>query len=436
MPGVYPEVGELIRQHYIWARDGMPIREGWRRWVEAGGPCDPRSTLGYMSYSAYRRMLSNPRYTGRFAFGRTRSVWSCKRDYAVQVLQPDTEVVISQCEELRIVDDELFLAVQRRLTELKLGPRGPKKRKNLALWDLLTDLFHCAECNVRFYYWGAKGLGMSCKHDKLCPCHTTVNRRVAVRAVCDKLAALLRQNHALIEDVVLCREKAVIETKILALSNKISDLLELAGQGTEADRKTIKARVLAAQSDRATAEIELIRIRRALGEGTATITPERVREILTNLPELLEAGADGRLGPEMVYRAASAFRQLVGDRIWVHVERRPGRKRTNVRAIFRPTLLQAVAGVLGVSTSTESVVEEVEVWLRKPPQRDLLANRAYQLIDVERRSYRDAAVVFQSEGHTAINSGVVWQLRQRYYEMIGQPAPKLPYNNGGRRKSA
>ncbi|MHC4407060.1 MAG: hypothetical protein ACYTG0_46195, partial [Planctomycetota bacterium] len=43
-PEVDPEVAARIRQHFQWIRDGMSIREGWRRWLAAGGPCDPRST--------------------------------------------------------------------------------------------------------------------------------------------------------------------------------------------------------------------------------------------------------------------------------------------------------------------------------------------------------------------------------------------------------
>ena len=144
MPQVIEEVAKLICQHYTWIRDGMTIKEGWRRWVNAGGPCDRRSPSGRMSYPAYRRMLSNPRYAGRWAFGRKRNVWNSKRDYSVQVLQPDTEVVFLQCEDLRIVDDELFFAVQQRLELLKKGPRGPKRRKELQIWDLVTEVFVCA----------------------------------------------------------------------------------------------------------------------------------------------------------------------------------------------------------------------------------------------------------------------------------------------------
>lgn len=81
------------------------------------------------------------------------------------------------------------------------------------------------------------------------------------------------------------------------------------------------------------------------------------------------------------------------------------------------------------------VPEEVEVWLRKPPLRDLLAPYVHQLIDIEGMSFRAAAKRLQKEGFQ-INSGVVWQIFERYYEMIGQPKPKQPYNNGNSRESS
>ena len=53
----------MIVEHYELIRDGMPIKQGWRKWVADGGPADPRSTKGYMTYNAYRRMLSRIAYT-------------------------------------------------------------------------------------------------------------------------------------------------------------------------------------------------------------------------------------------------------------------------------------------------------------------------------------------------------------------------------------
>ena len=78
---------------------------------------------------------------------------------------------------------------------------------------------------------------------------------------------------------------------------------------------------------------------------------------------------------------------------------------------------------------------EVSVWLREPPLRDQLAPSVHQLIDIEGQSYRSAAKVLQAAGYN-VDSGVVWQIYRRYYEMIGEPVPKRPYNNGRKRKSA
>jgi DNA invertase Pin-like site-specific DNA recombinase len=448
MPGIDRDAAKLIVQHYRWIRDGVPIVEGWRRWVENNGPCHPKSTLGSMSYPAYRRMLSNPRYTGLFAFGRTRKVWSAKLDYAIQVPQPDTEVVVFRSEELRIVEEELFLAVQQRLAALKKGPRGPSKRKNHQLWHLLTDLFYCAKCEVRFFCSGAHGGHMACKRGKLCPCRSNVKRKPAVQAMCAKLAELLLQDGDLIQNVVLrsqqlnspddpglLAEKAELEEKKPALTNKVYDLLELAGEGTKADRKAIMARVRQAQSKKADLEMHLAQIRKALGEGTVVRSPQQVRVFLAGLAKLLEDTANGSADPDLVFHAESVFRRLVGDRIWVHVEPRPGRKRTNIRAVFHPRLLHGVQCLLGFPPAATAEAAEVEVLLRKPPRCDLLAARAAHMVDVQGLSLRDAAKVFQAEGHPKISDTVVWQLCQRHYEMIGLPAPKRPYNNGRRRHS-
>ena len=108
------------------------------------------------------------------------------------------------------------------------------------------------------------------------------------------------------------------------------------------------------------------------------------------------------------------FRALVGGRVWVHVERRAGRKRTNVRGVFHPYLIGAVRHATGQpSVESAEPPTEVSVWLREPPLRDQLAPRIHHLIDVEGHSYRSAAKVLQAEGYN-INSGVVWQIYRRY----------------------
>jgi DNA invertase Pin-like site-specific DNA recombinase len=447
-PEIDPAVAECIVQHFEWIRDGMPIRQGWLRWVRDNGPCDPRSTTGYMTYPAYRRMLSNPRYTGRWAFGQKRNQWSAKRDYTRQVVQPDTDVMIVESDELRIVADELYFAVQKHLEALKVGARGHKSCRPIKLWDLVTDCFFCACCStpekpVRFYQAGANGNGMRCKRADVCKRLTVVRRVEAVCAVCKKLIELLQQDATFIEQTItgaqqldpngddaLHKELDSIERKLSALGRKIDDLTELAGEGSYEDRAALKAKVRAAQVERAALQVERSRLRHALENSSLRITPQQVRDAVAHCTTLLEGCASGELSGEVVYRAATIFRKLVEDRIEVHVERRAGRKRTNVYGVFTPKLLQTVREQLqDVRRADQLSATPARVWLRKPPKRDELAKRVYELIDVGRLSYRAAASTLQAEGHN-INSGVVWQIRRRYFEMQGLPVPELPYNNG------
>jgi site-specific DNA recombinase len=448
-PQVDPEVANLIRQHYQWICDGMKIREGWRRWVAADGPRDPRSTLGHMSYNSYRRMLSNPRYLGMWAFGRKRNCWSSKRDYNRQVEQPESDVAIYRCEELRIVDDELFHAVQARLAEFKLGPRGPRKQKEVQLWDLTTELFYCDHCKVRFYVAGANGKSMQCKNGDLCPCKSTVRRDEATRAVCKKLAELVENDAALVRQIVgrsqeidaqgdehLQSTIASLRARIRTLANKIDDLEELSGQGSEEDRRRRKTMINAAASERAALQSELSRLEKSLARSAESITPEQVNQILRDFATLLENAASGKLGTDVVYKAFGILRQLTGGRIWIRIEARPGRKRTNVRGVFCPQLLRTVGAAVGTHDIIgDSPSAAVEVWLRKPPRLDAIADRVHQLMDVDGLSYRDVAKVLQDEG-LKVNSGNVWYSYRRWYEMRGLPVPKRAYNNGRPRKSS
>jgi len=445
-PEVDSHVAEKIVEHYEAIRDGETIRKGWKKWVAEGLPADPRSSNGYMTYNAYHRMLSRIAYTGRWEFGRKRNEFSTKRDYARQIPQPDSEVEVVLCEDLRIVEDELFYDVQKELAKLKTGPRGPKKDKPAHLWDLVTSLFKCAHCQERFYQAGANGKGMQCKNGGLCPRNSTVRRKDSVRIICNKLCELINQDAELIEQTICAAQErdtrgddqvvsdiSELKRTISNLNNQISDLYELAGLGSDADRKELMARVRSAQTRRSTAQADLSRLQATLGKA-ATITEKDIRNSLVEVTAMLETAAGGDLGPDAVYKAVAVFRDLVGGQVDVHVERRAGRKQSNVRCVFRPILLKSVpnADLAGVQADETN---EVSVWLREPPLRDRLAPRVHQLMDVDGHSYRSAAKVLQTDGYN-INSGVVWQIYRRYYEMTGKSVPKRPYNNGNKRRPA
>ncbi|MCX7387492.1 MAG: recombinase family protein [Planctomycetales bacterium] len=453
VPEIDPEAAELIRKHARLHLDGMSLKEGWRRWLAEGGPCDPRSTLGRMSYNAYRRLWGNVRLTGRWEFGRKRNQFFTKLDYVRQIEQPDSSVSTFVHDDLRILDDETFLALQAWLQPLKTGPRGPRKQTQLQLWDLTTEMFHCVHCSqpdvpVRYYQTGANGKAMQCKKGDLCIIKSAVNREKAVRAICEKLAELIGRDADLIEQTICrSRERNVqgdgdVQREILALENavrthtrRINDLYDLVGSGSDEDRKEVRSQLHSAQAKRSAAQLKLTALKKPNDELVAALTSDDIRRILKETTTLLLDAAAGKFGDEAVYKALAVFRRLTGGRIWVHVERRKGRKRTNVRGVFTPHLIRAVGNQAEPTDVHEPAGEEVSVWLREPPRMDAIAERVHELIDLERLSHRDTAKRLWKEGHN-VNSGNVWYSYRRWYEMNGQTPPPLPYNNGHRRKPA
>lgn len=450
-PKVNERVRKLIQQHYEWIRDGMSIREGLKRWIAANGPYDPRSTTKRMTYSAYRRMLSNHRYRGVWAFGRKRNSWSSKRGYNLQVEQPESEVTIFMCEELRIVSDKLFFEVQEVLAKKKKGPRGPRPDKPKRLWDLVTDCFFCAACShdgelVRMYQGGKNNEGMFCKSGVLCKAPSSIRREDAVRAVCNAL-----QDHIRNDDELLTRigslaiqvdegpdedfeeRKRSLQRQERELTNRMQFLLRLGGKEDGDNDPEIESEYCTVRTNRATVQEHLRQLDSDASKFTK-VTLDSANAILSDFTTLLENGAAGELDQESVHQAATVFRLLVGGRVMAHIEPRPARKQTNVRGVFRIHLIRAFAK----SSNTEHLFEdecsdEVSVWLRKPPRSDLLAPHVHDLIDNQGMSFRAAAKVLCEEGHK-VNSGVVYNIYYRYYEMIGEPVPDRPYNNGIPRK--
>ncbi len=451
MPCVNADAAKMIVKHFEMVRDGMSLADGLRRWVQAGGPCDPRSKLRHMTPHAYRRLLSNPRYIGLWAFGKKRNSWSSKRDYSRQIEQPETEVRIVRSEELRIVTDELFFAVQSKLAERKQGPRGPKKNKEVRLCDLVADCFICDHCSkpgqpVRFYH--SSSGQMVCKQRSLCGQPTTLHRQKAVRGVCRKLTELFQQDAELIEQTILNaqaidansdeplrEELAVVERKLASSERKISDLTDLAGEGSDEDRERLKLRIRAAQTERTALLHRRATLKETLNAPAQHITPEQVRSLLGDLSKLLEDAAAGRLGDDLVYRAAALFRSLVGGRILVRPEQRAERQESVVRGYFTPRLFETVqTEINGRLIAHPRPVPEVWAWLREPPMKDQLAERVHQMIDDQKMNFVEVAAVLRAEGYK-IRPGNVADIYGRYFEMTGQPKPKRPYNNGRRRKS-
>lgn len=451
VPGVCQVVAALIVKAYERVRDGMSLKAAFRLYVAEGGPGDPRSIHGRMTYRAFRRLLSNPRYIGLWYFGKKRNRFRTEGDYVGQIDAPEDEIVLVRCEELRIVSDELFFAVQEKLAKYKTGSRSPRKKRKLKLWDYVLECFHCAACKKkkggsRLHIAGANGSGGRCKHGEHCPQLTVVNREKAVQAVCDRLAALILADADLLEmtlayaaeanaagDDLLRQEMVRLDREIERLDRRVEDLVDAAGTATGDDRVKWRTRVIAAQHDLAAVREERMRVQAQFDGVQASITPEQIRACLRDLATLLRQAAAGELGVDETLRAARLFRQLTGERILVHVHPRPGKSDSAVQGVFAPRIVQTAKRLLADSRPHAEAAEEQTVWLRKPPLPDLLAERVHELCDVLKMPREEVVAELAKEGHE-VRIERIWYYRRRYWEMQGMTPPPTEYNNGRKRR--
>lgn len=439
---VDPEAKKLIRQHFEWIDEGMSLAAGQRRWVKAGGPCDPRSSLGYMTPQAYRRMLSNTRYIGLWEFGRKRNRWSSKKDYTEQVVQPDEEVEVRRCEHLRIVSDQLFYRVQARLAK---GCRGKHNRRGedrpVHLWNLVTNVFHCPRCDRQFYQRGAFGRSMGCG-DPMCSARGTVPRDKAVEAVCGKLAELVTEDHELVHDLVgvaqnieerndqFAAEREEAEREVARLKRKAGILVDVIDVDDDKGADDLKAKLKAMKEDLNRWHLKLAKAKAAEGKPRRIVTPDAVKSMLADLQGTLEAAASGELGDDMIHRTADLFCRLVGNRVYVHFEVRPGRKRTLAKAVFVPELLEVAKERLGIpdSEGSRENATQVSLWLRGPPRIDRTAGEV-------RRLYEDEGLGFREIGdRLECGSGNACHAYRRWYESRGLPVPPARRPGGRPRK--
>jgi site-specific DNA recombinase len=453
-PVVNERFREMLNRNVQMHLGGMSIAEGRRRWIaDDGARVFRKEYKNPISVSAYRAMLSNPRYTGLWAFGRKKNEWNSKRETITQVEQPEDDVVIRQIEELRVLTDETFARLQVWLGRNKTGPRGLKKPKGpKKLWDYTTRFFTCGcpDCykfERPFYQTHTKNPVMTCAAGSLCPHHLTVRRDVAVGQVCEKLCELLADDRPLVEAIVAAAGaitsdvesiRAAIaekERKLKTYVAKINGLLDMVGEGSAEDKLETKAKLAEVRGERRQLEAESATLRNQLA-GREPLDPERVRAKLASLRALLEEAAEGQLGEEATYRAVQVFEALTGGKIEVMTYGRAGRKRPLVRGTFTPLLLESFLKEAGYPdlASHAAPPAPVTVWLRPPPQCDRVAERVYQLIDIEQVARDQAIKTLRSEGFELAEDGI-YRALNRYYCEAGILRPEHRYNNGRRRRT-
>ena len=165
------------------------------------------------THALVRKHLMNPAYRGFWSYGVAETKWSSEKDYAQRVPRPEP-LKSGQFEELRIVSDEIWYAAQKRLAEesAKSGRKPKDGRKSLP--NLLRALFVCPEHTRQLVVGGAYASIVFCPVCRATkaetrPLYSHLNRALALRLTCEKLAELVRLDQDLVDEIVTaCQREA------------------------------------------------------------------------------------------------------------------------------------------------------------------------------------------------------------------------------------
>lgn len=394
-----PETAPWVERIFRWfVEERLSLDEITRRLNDdPDSPAPNKSLTGWWTHALVRRHLTLAAYKGSWAYGVAKTKWSSDKDYAKKEVR-DEPLKSDQFEDLRIVSDDLWFAAQKRLAEevRKSGRKPRDGRKSLP--NLLRALFACPEHNRQMVVSGAHASILYCP---LCramlaekrPLFTHLNRALALRLTCEKLAELVCLDEALVNDIIVaCQREADVaqrpdpdaEKQLRAKLDKIKKVIEFnrrnPGEAEEEQQQTEKL-LKQLRGERAAIEADVSAIEAAKNRVVTPPTAEQVRQMLTELHTVLLKAAtsqtDAQLGP-----ARRIIELLTGGRIELFQMGERKAQRGWLQGRFRVRLLsfliERVTGVrpLGADDGIEVVID-----YREPPALVAQSEKAKALYD-------------------------------------------------------
>lgn len=340
---INPDQARVVTLIYTMAANGHTVRQIAAHLNDLRIP-SPRGSSWAISaiYGDKKRgigILANPLYRGRMIWNRTQWIKHPETGRRVPIQRPESEWIITEHPDLRIISEQLAEAAERALSQRRAqyaghrpGP-GPK--------HLLSGLLRCAECggplvSIDRYRYGcgrAKDRGPS-----VCASTIKVPRAHAEKALLSTIKTTLLTETAY-------REFERQARAALAQAAPNTSALQAALRQAQATHENILS-ALRAGIITASTKAELIAAEHALASAKADLehanrnTPSqilpRARETWRRLVSQLENARD-------IPEVRSAIRDLLGDRIIVK-EDAPGEVFAECDAGASQILLVAGAG--------------------------------------------------------------------------------------------
>jgi site-specific DNA recombinase len=312
-------------------------------------------------------LLLNERFVGRVVWNKRRSVKDPKTGRRITRMNPESDWIIQDVPQLRILDDKLYDAVRAR----RIDAGTPASRKRPKSTRLLSGLLRCGACGSGMSLTGSDRSGprVRCSRNResgSCSNGTKYYIDKIERMVLDRLKmqidnpklmgqfveSYLAERRALSADAR--RDKVKITAKMEACQRSIERLVTAVENGTfEADEVTARLQVQRLEKGRLQSELasadELV--------VSVDFHPAAIARFKRNLKHVI--GAGDQIEPQV----AASFRELI-DSVVV-MARRPGepyRLETRGRLaswISGPGSIAGASG--GVSAKLVVPVERIEL---------------------------------------------------------------------------
>ncbi len=266
-------------------------------------------------------ILQNALYVGRIVWNRQSFIKDPETGRRVSRVNPRDQWMTSDAPELRIIDDELWSAVQARRAKRSDGQGHTARPRHL-----LSGLLKCGCCGSGYVVAGRdkRGLFLVCSSRRetgLCDNRRTLALASIETAVLDGIekqlaapdliAEYVREFHRVWNELqhTSARERAGKERRLVHVEGELSSIVDLLLKGMPA--RSLRERMAVLEAERAeieaaVAEIEPVPVE--LHPGAARAYQQRIKDLKSEL-----ASAD----PESRSAAMTGIRELV-EKIVIH----------------------------------------------------------------------------------------------------------------------
>jgi DNA invertase Pin-like site-specific DNA recombinase len=435
-----------VRQIFDWyVTDRLSIREIVRR-LNANLNCPrPRnSPTNRWSRGPVIRLLSNARYRGDWAYGRTQNVWDAKRDCGKTVMR-EKPLGTKQFDQLRIVTDDQWYAAQQLLMALRqkyARDRKRNKRSKDKNW-MLYRLFFCAVHQRPLYsQCGGKYLFCpTCKDSQSDQSlFSLLPKELAIRLTLRQIRQLVCVDSELVKRVIAaCQDASVrfqrpeegqlscLRKDYDKLTSRIKLIFENPGE-TDTDQEEARNELKTLRIRRAQVEAQLQAAEHHLAQEVRVPTEEAIRSLLSQFEQITCTTVE--LDEERQELLLSLIQSITGGRIHLHQmgERKKHQGWIQGRFVSQltNTVLQQISPILTENEpGHEITIDFREVVSSVIEQR---ADRVKELYD-EGKQMKEIAKFMGINVNMAIKSLKLW------FKRAGLPYPNNAVRRGALRRA-